>query len=75
MIFKIKGGSCLIDKDDLSKVNHLKWYISKTADGHRYAKNILKRKSVYLHRLVTGAEKGQLVDHINGNTIDNRKNN
>ena len=34
-----------------------------------------KSKGVYLHRLVTGAKKGQIPDHLNHDTLDNRKEN
>ena len=30
---------------------------------------------VYMHRVITGAREGEHVDHINGNTLDNRRNN
>ncbi len=28
---------------------------------------------MYISRFIMGAEKGDIVDHINGNTLDNRK--
>jgi hypothetical protein len=34
-----------------------------------------KRKTVYIHRLVTNAPDGLFVDHISGDVLDNRKEN
>lgn len=47
-------------------------YIEKYIMAKRY---VGKRIQTYLHRLVIGAKKGQIVDHINYDTFDNRKSN
>lgn len=44
-----------------------KFYVGHWRDGKRY--------KARLHRLVIGAEKGQMVDHINRDTLDNRREN
>lgn len=76
MLVRLTNGyDCKIDEKDYDLFCSLKFYGSKTSDGHVYAKNILKRKSAFLHRLIMNAKKGQLVDHINGDTLDNRRKN
>lgn len=69
------GSECLFDKEDFDKIKDLTWCL----DGHGYA---LARKGVdkeviriKMHRLIMDAPDGFDVDHINHNTIDNRKNN
>lgn len=74
---KISDGSyVLIDEDDYERVGKWKW--SANGNGYavrneRYAPK--KYRKQYLHRFIIGAKKGQIVDHINGNTLDNRKSN
>jgi len=55
------------------------WHINGTGTAWEYATcshqaNNVKR-SISLHRLITGATRGQTVDHINGDSLDNRRSN
>ena len=58
----------LIDLDDVEKVKNYKW----TFDG-RYVRS--SNKKIKLHRFVIDAPKNKIIDHINHNVLDNRKNN
>lgn len=61
----------LIDDEDEFLATNKKLYVIKN-NKHLYVINSDRK---YLHRLLVGAEKGQVVDHINHNTLDNRKDN
>lgn len=61
----------LIDDEDEFFATNKKLYVIKN-NNHLYVVNSDRK---YLHRLIVGAEKGQVVDHINHNTLDNRKDN
>lgn len=51
------------------------WNKSIRIDRDGYAIVSYKRKNTMLHRLIVDAPKGMQVDHINGNKLDNRKEN
>lgn len=59
---------CLIDKSCLEFCQRHHWQISNIGYVHTVASN----HAYSLHREILGAEKTDLVDHINGNTLDNR---
>lgn len=68
------GVFTIVDVADLDRVTAFKWSRnnSSASGKHVYARN---RTAGYLHRFITGAPTGTDVDHINHNTLDNRRSN
>ncbi len=67
-----KGKFALVDDADLALVSQFKWYYSNEGYALR---GIGAHRKEYMHRLILGAKKGQVTDHINGNRCDNRRSN
>lgn len=70
----------LIDIDDIDKINNLKWTAKydKTINNYyiyAWERNKLNnnRKRFSLHRYLTNCPQDMQVDHINRNTLDNRR--
>lgn len=64
----------LLDDDDYELViKYGKWQVTKNRN-HIYVQKRINNKLVYLHRLILNFPKGY-VDHINHDTLDNRKSN
>lgn len=64
-------GTCIIDEDDFEKISNLKWYLNVNG----YAATFKENKNIYLHKLITKDMFDGLCDHINGDKLDNRKEN
>jgi len=61
-----------VDTDDLDLIlNTCRWF----AHPRKTDNYIINRNGEKLHRLITNCPKGLVVDHINGDTLDNRKSN
>lgn len=58
-----------IDKSDFIKIINIKWYSS----SNLYVRSYKNRKPIYLHRFIMSCPKNKVVDHINGDVLDNRK--
>lgn len=72
------GMSCFVDSEDFEKLNKYKWYaLYNKFTRNYYATRTInsgeKKCIVYMHRELVKLKKGYLVDHINHNTLDNRK--
>ena len=71
----------IVDDDDYMLLKDKNWYISIPNKGQEYcyAGYCVWQDGAYhhvwMHRVVTGAQPGQVVDHVNSNTLDNRKSN
>tara|TARA_A100001391_G_C5026728_1_gene267248 strand:+ start:118 stop:735 length:618 start_codon:yes stop_codon:yes gene_type:complete len=71
----------LVDDEDYERIVETKdkrgkpkkWYCHNNNTSSDYAMSSNRRDSI--HRLVMGNPKGMCVDHINGDTLDNRKEN
>lgn len=74
-----QGQIALIDDEDFELVSRYKWF----AHWHRsanafYAETYIrefhdKRKLIGMHRLIFGIKQNIFIDHINCNSLDNRK--
>lgn len=69
-----RGYRTLIDAADFERVSVGYWNLHVTQKGAAYAQGRFpgSRKVVALHRFLIGAAGGQVVDHVNGNGLDNR---
>ena len=63
----------LVNGDELDKINNKHWCKDKNGYWVTYDKN--SKAIVKLHRLITNANKEDIIDHINGDTDDNRQEN
>lgn len=74
-----RGKVALVDDEDYDKVAEYSWHC-----GQGYARTCLylgggaknqKRYSLGMHRLIMDAKPGQMVDHIDGDFLNNQKSN
>jgi len=71
------GKFALVDDEDFKELSLLAWHIDSYSHcKSEYASSTGPKKShLKMHRIIMKAEKGKIVDHINGNGLDNRKEN
>jgi hypothetical protein len=67
------GKRTLVDDSTLKQYGHLTWHLSDT--GYAVRRNKSEGGTVRLHRLVADAPEGMVVDHLNGDKLDNRASN
>ena len=74
-----KGNEAVIDASDLPLVKDFNWCTNVGASRSIYAARADcssgKQRIVYLHRVLMGDPDGMVVDHIDGNGLNNRRSN
>jgi hypothetical protein len=79
-----QGKEAIVDNEHFDELNQYKW----SCDSHGYAVRFTtiqsqnkklgikqKRKTILMHKVINNTPDGFHTDHINGNTLDNRKDN
>ena len=74
-----RGYQALVDDEDYELLSQWNWTAHIARQGRVvYAVRYLRkphRHSIGMHRFIMNAPKGMEVDHINGNSLDNRRSN
>jgi len=72
-----QGKWAIVDDDDYEALSRQKWYAYQKHSGW-YASSTSSRpnrRQLHMHRVIMSAKAGELVDHINCDGLDNRKQN
>lgn len=74
-----KGYVAIVDDEDYERVNQFQWTVTITPSGSAYSfrtdYSSGGKKTIYMHRFVANTPDDLTCDHINHNTLDNRKEN
>ncbi len=67
-----KGGTTLVSEEDYEDLAKYNIY-----DNNGYARMSIQGKTMFVHTYIMKSDSnlGQVVDHINGNKLDNRRDN
>ena len=74
-----QGKYAIVDPDDYERLTKYKWYAANNSGSFyalrgKWCGTVKKRsKSISMHRQIINAPNSLYVDHINHNTLDNRK--
>lgn len=72
-----QGYKALVDDIDFEHLNQFKWNV-RIVSSTKYAKRSDRYsipKTIQMHRIIMNCPKDMMVDHINGNGLDNRREN
>lgn len=74
-ILIVKNTEVFVDKEDLEYLSQFNWRIINGNYIARERSRTLGKITILLHREIINCPKNREVDHINGNPLDNRKEN
>ena len=78
-IILTQGKVAIVDDADYDYLNQFKWHALKLAGkfyvGRKLTVSKGKRNQILMHRLIMKPDKGMVIDHLDGNPLNNQKNN
>ena len=69
-----QGKYAIVDAEDYERVSRYKWCLSRTGN-QLYAYRKHRGKTIRMHQFIMKPPKGMVVDHIDGNGLNNRRSN
>ncbi|MBN1359208.1 MAG: HNH endonuclease [Sedimentisphaerales bacterium] len=69
-----RGKFAIVDAADYERLSRYRWYASRSA-GKTYARRNTRLGTILMHREIVHAPKGLIVDHFDGNGLNNRRSN
>jgi len=70
-----QGKFAIVGAEDYEWLSQYKWCALKTHNNKFYAVRRKNNKTIIMHRQIMNAPAGLVVDHIDGNSLNNRKTN
>jgi len=74
-----RGMVAIVDDCDYTELAKHRWYAWKGGNAiyarRQFAGENRTQRTIYMHRVILGAKPGQICDHVDGNALDNRRQN
>lgn len=67
-----RGYCAMVDPEDYEWLSRHRWHV-KVRGRRRYALRVERGKTIFMHREIMKTPKGMVVDHIDGNGLDNHR--
>jgi hypothetical protein len=84
-IILTQGQVAIVDDEDYEYLNQWKWYAKYNKNIKNYyaaraeylgrINGKYNQKTIFMHRVIMNPPKGKVVDHVNHDTLDNRRSN
>ena len=68
-----QGFVTFVDDEDFERFGYFKWYARVYKNGTVYAARRIKGKWISLHKAITGTGPRELIDHRDGNSLNNQR--
>ena len=75
-----QGKVAIVDDEMYDYLNQWKWFANKQKNdkfyvGRRILVSNKKQSTIWMHRFIMNPKKGMVIDHLDGNPLNNQKNN
>ena len=65
------GQVAIVDIEDFENVNKISWHATERRDGKGFY--AVSSSGIRMHRFLLGAKSGEIVDHVDGNGLNNTR--